>query len=142
MRSRLGITFLLWTSAYVFAPHLVLAQACKDEVSMVDGSRQDLAGFTAEVKGESLSKFETLDHQKAAVSKLSMHDGMLGELISCLDKAAQDTTLAKEDAAAAKTQHDASVKVQAKIKQQHDAIKSAKTPSDAKALIGNLDFAP
>ena len=70
---------------------------------MVDGSRQDLAGFTAEVKGESLSKFETLDHHKAAVSKLSTHDGMLGELISCLDKAAQDATLTKEDAAAAKT---------------------------------------
>ena len=142
MRSRWGIIFVLWTSVCVFAPHCVLAQACKDEVSMVDGSRQDLAGFTAEVKGESLPKFESLNHQKAAVSKLSMHDSMLGELISCLDKAAQDTTLSKEDVAAAKTQHDASVTIQAKIKQQHGLIKNAKTPSDAKALIGNLDFAP
>ena len=142
MRSRWGIIFLLWTSVCVFAPPCVFAQACKDEVSMVDGSRQDLAGFTANVKGESLPKFESMNHQKAALSKLSMHDGMLGELISCLDKAPQDATLTKEDAAAAKTQHDACVKLQAKIKQQHDAIKSAKTPSDAKALIGNLDFAP
>ena len=142
MRSRWGIIFLLWTSVCVCAPHCVFAQACKDEVSMVDGSRQDLAGFTAEVKGESLPKFESSNHQKAAVSKLSMHDGMLGELIGCLDKAVQDTTLSKEDVAAAKTQYDAAVKLRAKIKEQHGAIKNAKTPSDAKALIGNLDFAP
>jgi len=109
---------------------------------MVEGSRQDLAGFTAEVKGESLPKFESSNHQKAAVSKLSMHDGMLGELIGCLDKAVQDTTLSKEDVAAAKTQYDAAVKLRAKIKEQHGAIKNAKTPNDAKALIGNLDFAP
>ena len=143
MRSVWGITCLLWASVGLFSgPLQIYAQACKDEVSMVDGSRQDLAGFTAEVKGESLSKFETLDHHKAAVSKLSTHDGMLGELISCLDKAAQDATLTKEDAAAAKTQHDTSVKLQAKIKQQYGLIKNAKTPSGAKALIGNLDFAP
>ena len=143
MRSAWGITFLLCASTGLFiGPQHIYAQACKDETTMVDGSRQDLAGFTGEVKGESLPKFETLNHQKAAVSKLSMHDSMLGELISCLDKASQDATLSKEDAAAAKTQHDASVKIQAKIKQQHGLIKNAKTPSDAKALIGNLDFAP
>jgi hypothetical protein len=142
MRSIWGISFLLWTSVFVCAPHGVFAQACKDEVSMVDGSRQDLAAFTGAVKGESLPKFESLNHQKAAVSKLSMHDSMLGELIGCLDKAVQDTTSTKEDVAAAKTQHDAAVKLREKIKEQHGAIKNAKTPSDAKALIGNLDFAP
>lgn len=143
MRSVWGIAFLLWASTgLLIGPQQVYAQACKDETSMVEGSRQDLAGFTAEVKGESLPKFESSNHQKAAMSKLSMHDGMLGELIGCLDKAAQDTTLAKEDAAAAKTQYDVSVKLRAKLKQQTGDIKNAKTPSDAKALIGNLDFAP
>ena len=58
-----------------------------------------------------------------------MHDGMLGELISCLDKASQDTTLSKEDVAAAKTQHDAARQVaQAKIKQQHGADQECQDP--------------
>ena len=143
MRSVWGITLLLGASAGLFiGPRQIYAQACKDETSMVEGSRQDLAGFTAEVKGEDLAKFEAMAHQKAAMSKLSMHDGMLGELISCLDKVAQDTTLAKEDTAAAKTQHDAAVKIEAKLKEQRGAIKNAKSPNDAKALIGNLDFTP
>jgi len=109
---------------------------------MVDGSQQDLVGLAQEVKGETLPKFELLNHQKAALSKLSMHDGMLGELISCLDKAAQDSTLAKEDAAAAKTRHDAAVKLQAKIKHEESALKAAKSPNEAKLLVGSLDFAP
>jgi hypothetical protein len=143
MRSVWGITFLLWASVGMFiGPRQIYAQACKDETTMVEGSRQDLAGLTTEVKEESLPKFETLNHQKAAMSKLSMHDGMLGELISCLDKAAQDSTLAKEDAAAAKTQHDACVKLQEKIKREESALKGAKTPHEAKTLIASLDLAP
>jgi hypothetical protein len=109
---------------------------------MVEGSKQDVTAFAGTVKVESLTKFETLNHQKGAVSKLSMHDGMMGELIDCLDKASHDATLAKEDAAAAKAQHDDAEKLQTKIKQELRAIKDAKTPQDAKTLIGKLDFAP
>jgi len=76
------------------------------------------------------------------VNKLGLHSIMLGELVSCLDKAAQNTALPKEEVAAAKAQHDASVKLQEKIKQQQDAIKDAKQPKDAKALIEKLDLAP
>ena len=50
MRSVWGITFLLWASVGLcVGPRQVYAQACKDETSMVEGSRQNLAGFTAEV---------------------------------------------------------------------------------------------
>ena len=138
-----GITLLVGVGiGFFIGPQHALAQACKDELSMVDGSKQALMEFTEKVKNESFANFETFNHQKSAVNKLGLHNSMLGELIGCLEKAAQDSTLSKEVVAAAKTQHDASVTIQAKIKQQHGLIKNAKTPSDAKALIGNLDFAP
>jgi hypothetical protein len=123
-------------------PQHVFAQACKDEVSMVDGSKQAVMELTQTVKKESLADFTTLNHQKSAVNKLSLHNIMLGELVSCLDKAAQNAAAPKEEVAAAKAQHDASVKLQEKVKQQQGAIKDAKEPKDAKALIEKLDLAP
>jgi hypothetical protein len=138
-----GITLLVGTGVgLLLGPQHVFAQACKDEVSMVEGSRQALVELTETVKTESLKPFETLNHQKSAVNKLALHDSMLGELISCLSQASQDSTLSKEDAAAAKAQYDAAVKLQAKIKHQQSAVKAAKTPQDAKALIEQLDLAP
>jgi hypothetical protein len=132
--------------SFIAGPRYVSAQAppqaCSDEQSMVEGSKQDLLAFAGTVKEESVTKFETLNHQKGALSKLSLHDSMLGELMDCLDKASQDTTASKDDVAAAKTQHDAAAKLQAKIKQQEHAIKDAKTSQDAKAVIGSLDLAP
>jgi len=128
-----GLWFLLW------APH-AFAQVCKDETSLVDGSKQALTEFTESVKKESLVKFETSNHQKGAVYKLSFHYGMLGELISCLQKASEDATIPKEDAAAAKAQHDASVKLREKVKRQQTAIKNATSSKDAKALIEKLDL--
>jgi hypothetical protein len=109
---------------------------------MVEGSAKDLTAFAATVKAENLVKFETLNHQKGAVSKLSMHDGMLGEMIECLDKAAHDSTLPKDDSAAAQKQHDDAVKVQAKIKREEHAIRAAENPQDAKTLIAGLNFEP
>jgi hypothetical protein len=123
-------------------PQHVFAQACKDEVSMVDGSKQAVMELTQTVKKESLADFTTLNHQKSAVNKLSLHNIMLGELVSCLDKAAQNAAAPKEEVAAAKAQYDASVKLQEKVKQQQGAIKDAKEPKDAKALIEKLDLAP
>jgi len=126
----------------LLGPQHAFAQACKDEVSMVDGSKQAVVEFTDKVKKESLADFTTMDHQKSASNKLGLHNIMLGGLVSCLDKAAQNPASTKEDAAAAKTQHDAAVKLQEKVKQQQGAIKDAKEPKDAKALIEKLDLAP
>jgi len=143
MKQVWGITLLVGAGvALLLAPQPVFAQACKDEVSMVEGSRQALVELTETVKKESHADFETLNHQKSAVNRLGGHEGMLGELASCLDKASQDSTATKEDAAAAKTQHDAAVKLQEKVKQQRDAIKDAKEPKTAKALVEKLDLAP
>jgi hypothetical protein len=126
----------------LLVPQRVFAQACKDETSMVDGSKQALTEFIDTVKKESVADFETMDHQKSAVIKLSLHEGMLGELANCLDKASQDAGTSKEDQAAAKAKHDATVKLQEKLKQQEGAIKDAKESKDAKALVEKVDLAP
>jgi uncharacterized protein YaiL (DUF2058 family) len=123
-------------------PHQVLAQACKDEVSMVETSRQSLVELTETVKKETLPDFQRFNHQKSVVNKLAIHDSMLGGLVSCLDKAAKDTTAPKEQVEAAKAQHDAAAKLQEKIQHERNAIKDAQAPRDAKALIEKLDLTP
>ena len=138
-----GITLLVGAGIGLFmGPQHVFAQACKDELLMVDGSKQALTEFTEKVKNESFANFETFNHQKSAVNKLGLHSSMLGELVTCLDKAAQDPTLSKEDAGAAKTQHDVSLKLQEKIKAQQGPIKDAKEAKEAKALVEKIDLAP
>ena len=141
MRRVWGMTLLVGAGVGLFlGPQELLAQACKDEVSMVEGSKQALAEFTETVKKESLPDFERLNHQKSAVNKLTIHNSMLGGLVSCLEKAAQDTKAPKAEAEAAKAQHDASAKLQEKIEHERGAIKDAQESKDAKALIEKLDL--
>ena len=141
MRPEWGMTLLVAASVGLFlAPPQVLAQACQDEMSMVDSSKQALLELTETVKKESLQDFQRLNHQKSVVNKLTVHDSMLGGLVSCLDKAAQDTTAPKEQAEAARAQHDAAAKLQEKIQHARAAIKDAQAPKDAKALTEKLDL--
>jgi hypothetical protein len=109
---------------------------------MVDASKQTLVELTETVKKESLSDFESLNHQKSAVNKLTIHDSMLGELVRCLEKAAQDPAAPKQAVEAAKAQHDAAAKLLEKIQHEQAAIKDAQASKDAKALIEKLDLAP
>jgi len=123
-------------------PHQVLAQACKDEVSMVEASKQAFVELTETVKKESLADFQRLNHEKSVLNKLTINNSMLEETVSCLEKAAQDTTAPKEQVEAAKAQHDAFVKLQEKLQHARAAIKAAPTPKDARALIEKLDMTP
>jgi len=124
------------------SPHQVLAQACKDEISMVEASKQALVELTETVKKESLPDFQRLNHQKSVVNKLTVHDSMLGGLVSCLDQAARDTTAPKEQAEEARTQRDAAAKLQEKIQHARAAIKDAEAPKGAKALTEKLELTP
>ena len=136
-----GISLLLAAGVGLFLdPQYVFAQACKDEVAMVEGSKQNLLELVGTVKKESLPDFERENHQKGVVSRLSIHLSMLGELVSCLEKAAQDSSAPKADAEAAKAQHDAAAKLREKIQQERDAIKAAPAPKDAKPLVEKLDL--
>jgi hypothetical protein len=123
-------------------PHQVRAQACKDEVSMVESSKQSFVALTETVKKESLADFQRLNHDKSVLNKLTINHSMIEETVSCLDKAAQDTTAPKEQAEAAKAQHDSFVKLQDKLEHARAAIKDAHSPKDAKALIEKLDLTP
>jgi len=107
---------------------------------MVEGSKQALVELMDTVKKESLPDFERNNHQKSAVNKLTIHNGMLGGLVSCLEKAAEDTTAPKAEVESAKAQHDASAKLQEKIQLERSAIKDAQASKDAKALIERLDL--
>jgi len=141
MRRVWGMTLVVGAGAWLFlGPQQVLAQVCKDEVSMVDGSKQSLAEFMETVKKESLPDFQILNHQRSAVNKLTIHNSMLGGLVSCLEKAAKDTTVTKQEVEARKAQRDAAAKLQEKIQHERDAIKDAQEPKDAKALIEKLDL--
>ena len=143
MRRVWGMTLLVGAGlGLILGPQQVLAQACKDEVSMVGTSKQTLVEFTDAVKKESLPEFERLNHQKSAVNKLTIHNSMLGGLVSCLEKAAQDPSAPKEQVEAAKAQHDAMANLLEKLQHERGAIKDAQVSKDAKALIEGLDLAP
>ncbi len=142
MKKVRGMALLAGASVCVLLiPRPVAAQACKDEMSMVEGSKQSLVDLMETVRKETLADFERLNHQKSAVSKLTIHDSMVGGLVSCLEKAAQDATLPKEQAEAAKTQRDAYAKLLEKLQHERGAIKDAQVPKDAKALVEKLDLA-
>ena len=137
-----GITLLVVSGVGLFSgPQRAFAQACKDEVSMVEASKQDLLELVGTVKKESLPDFERDNHQKSVVSRLSIHLSMLDELVSCLQKAAQDASAPKADAEADKAQHDAAAKLLEKIQQERDAIKAAQDSKNAKPLVEKLDLA-
>lgn len=136
-----GISLLIVAGVGLFVgPQHVFAQACKDEVSMVEGSKQNLLELVDTVKKESLPDFERDNHQKSAVSRLSIHVSMLGELVACLEKAAQDASAPKADAEAAKAQHDVTAKLLEKIQQERDAIKAAQDSKNAKPLVEKVDL--
>jgi len=107
---------------------------------MLSGSKQALVELTDTVKKESLPDFERANHQKSALNKLNIHISMLDGLVSCLEKAAQDSSAPKADAEAAKTQHDAAAKLEERVQQERAAIKDAKDSKGAKALIEKLDL--
>jgi hypothetical protein len=143
MRRAWGMTLLLGAGVGLFlGPQQVQAQACKDEVSMVESSKQSFVELTETVKKESLADFQRLNQQKSVLNKLTINNSMLDELVSCLEKAAQDATAPKEQVEAAKAQHDAYVKLQDKLQHARAAIKAAQSPKDAKALIEKLDLTP
>jgi hypothetical protein len=138
-----GMTLLMGAGVGLYlAPQQALAQACKDEAGMVDATKQTVMELTDKVKKESLTDFEDFNHQKNAVTKLTVYASMLGDLVSCLDKAAQDSTAAKDATDAAKTQHDAYAKLLEKVQQVRGNIKGAQASKDAKPLVEGIDLAP
>jgi hypothetical protein len=128
----IGFGLMIW-------PHIAAAQACKDEQSMVDESKKSLVEVVNTVKQESLPDFERSYHQKNVINKLSFYGTSVESLLACEDKAAQDSSAAKDAADAARAKHDGYAKLKDKIQHDHDALKALTAPKDAKAYAEKLD---
>ena len=116
------------------------AAACGDDEAMVESYRQGLSGLIDTVRKENLAEFEKAYHQRTCLTKLSLSLGLVDELETCLDKAAQDPAASKEQAAAYKAKYEAYAKLKAKMDAEHKELKSAGESKAAKALIEKVEF--
>jgi hypothetical protein len=141
MRSTIWIALLVGAAGFLLTPQRVSAQACKDEEEMSADYKQAMAGLVATVKKESLPDFEKAFHQKGTVTKLTLYGSMVGGLVTCLEKAAQDSATPKEQADAYKAKRETDVKLKDKIQHDRDTLKVMEASKDAKAFIEKLDLA-
>jgi len=108
---------------------------------MVDEFKQGLLASVDTVKKESLENFERSFHQKTCLTKLTLAINAMDEVLSCLDKASQDASATKEQAAAYKAQKESDAKLKEKMTQYKSQLKAIEAPKDAKALIEKFDLA-
>jgi hypothetical protein len=142
MGSRIGIIFLLGAGLGLFvgSPRLS-AQACKDEEAMAGEYKKSMAELVVTVRKESLADFGKAFHQKGTLNKLTLYGTMVDGVLTCLERAAQDTAAPKEEVEASKAKYATYVKLKEKIQHDRNALKAAEAPKDAKALIEKLDLA-
>ena len=106
---------------------------------MTKSTVKDISDLVGAVKKESLGDFEKLYHQKTFASKSGLGLTLVGGLVDCLDKAAQDSTASKEQVEAEKAKRASYAKLKERIEQTRTAVKSA-DPKDAKAQIEKLNL--
>ena len=107
---------------------------------MVESYRKDLSELVVTTRKESLEQFEKAFHQKTCLTKLSLCLSMVNELISCLDKAAQDSTATKAQTDAYKAKREPYANFKDTITEDRKLLKAAETPKDAKSLIQKFDL--
>ncbi len=141
MKSRIGVSLLMSCAlGCLLTPRPLNAQACTDDVAMVEDYRKTLTELVQTVKKESLVDFERAYHQKNCQTKLTLCLGMVNGLVSCLEKAAQDTTATKEEVEAYKAKREAYAKLKDKVQKNRDALKAKEAAKEAKALIEKIDL--
>ena len=139
MRRIIGTVLLVGGLAGCLGQRTLLAQACQDDEEMSKTTLKEITDLVGTVKKESLGDFEKAYHQKSYVSKAGFSLTVIAGLVSCLDKAAQDSAASKEQAEAYKAKRDSYAKLKDKIEQSRSAVKSAEQ-KDAKALIEKADL--
>jgi hypothetical protein len=117
------------------SPQPLLAQACQDEEEMVKTSLKDLTDLVGAVKKETATDFQNHYHQKSYLSKATFLVSVVGGLIDCLGKAAQDSTATKEQVESYKAKHQAYAKLKGKVEEEKNAVSSTQDANKAKALI-------
>jgi len=121
-------------------PPQLFAQGCKDEEGMVTDYKKTITDLVETVKKESLLDFQKAFHQRNVSSKLTFFGSVVDGMISCLQKRANDPATLKADADAAKAKIEVYNKLRDKIKQDRDALKTAQSEKEAKALIEKFSF--
>jgi hypothetical protein len=141
MRCTTGKALLIGVAlGILLRPQPLPAQACKDEESMADYYKKDLAGLVGTVKKESLEDFQKAYHQKSSLTKLTLYGSNVEGVLTCLDKAAQDPTATREQVDAYKAKRETYSKLKERIQHDRNALKGTEAPKDAKALIEKIDL--
>jgi uncharacterized protein YaiL (DUF2058 family) len=104
------------------------------------GIRQTLVELVDTIKKESITDFQKAYHQKSCLNKLTFSLVAVNGLLSCLDKATQDTTADKEDLDAYKAKREALAKRKERLERDQKALKGAADAKEAKALIEKFDL--
>src|SRR6266704_1372966 len=109
---------------------------------MVKTSLKELTDLVDAVKKENVTDFQNHYHQKSYLSKATFLVSVVGGLIDCLDKAAQDSTATatKEQVEGYKAKHQAYAKLKSKVEEEKNTVKSTEDAKNAKALIEKSDF--
>lgn len=107
---------------------------------MSNESKKALAEFVETVKKESLGDFQKAYHRQSSLNKLNFSLTSVNGLLSCLDKALQDTTATKEDLDAYKAKREAYAKRKEGIERDRKALKDATDVKEAKALVEKFDL--
>ena len=116
------------------------AQTCNDDEAMVKSYVSALTDTVSAVQKESLSDFEKDFHQKTCMTKLGLSLDIVDGLLGCLDKAAKDTTITKEQADAVNTKRQSYGKLKDKLTRDRSELKGAQDSKAAKALIEKFDL--
>jgi hypothetical protein len=139
MKTVIGFTILI-PFTLCLGQRPLLAQACQDEEGMVKTSLNDLTDLIGTVKKENVTDFQSHYHQKSYLSKTTFLVSVVGGLLDCLDKAAQDSTATKEQVDTYKAKRQTYAKLKSKVEEKKNAVKSANDPQNAKALIEKSDL--
>ena len=107
---------------------------------MVADYKKSISDLAASVKKESLENFEKAYHRKSCLTKLTLSLGIVGGAADCFNKAAENPATPKDQAAADKAKSDSYSKLKDKLSHYRDALKSAESGKDAKALIEKIDL--
>ena len=141
MKLRTGAILLAGTLLSIcISGRTLLAQACKDEETMVEDYEKTLTDMIATVKQENLEDFTRHFHQKSCLSKLGLCSSIVSVANQCLDKASREPSTTKEESKDIEAKRQSYNSLQAKAEEYSKELKAAESPKDAKALITKFDL--
>ncbi len=113
---------------------------CIEEEGIIQSYRQQLIDLVAKVKSESLGEFERNYHQKTAENFLTFWSSNLDVILECYQKALEDPLTTKEIKAEVEPKLESSTGQVEQLKAKKEALKKARRPRNAKAVIEEFDF--